>query len=74
MGVTGQVLDVLERNVLAEQIRDHQDAERVGREDLTISGLLEEVPKPEFIVQSVSEKVGEFLVEYLRVNEKDCPR
>ena len=29
---------------------------------------------PGFILQSVSEKVDEFLVEYLRVNEKDCPR
>ena len=29
---------------------------------------------PGFIVQSVSEKVDEFLVEYLRVNEEHCPR
>ena len=27
-----------------------------------------------FIIQSVSEKLDKFLVEYLRVNEKDCPR
>ena len=29
---------------------------------------------PGFIVQDLSEKVDKFLVEYLRVNEKDCPR
>lgn len=39
-----------------------------------VATVLEEVPNHEFIVQSLSEKVDEFLVEYLRVNEKDCPR
>ena len=34
VGVPGQVLDVFERHVLAEQVRDYQDAKRVGREDL----------------------------------------
>ena len=29
---------------------------------------------PGFIIQSVSEKVDKFLVEYLRVNEEHCPR
>ena len=29
---------------------------------------------PGFIIQDLSEKVDEFLVEYLRVNEKHCPR
>ena len=38
MGVTGQVLDVLQRHVLAQQIPDHQDAERVGRENLRQPG------------------------------------
>ena len=33
-GVTSPVLDILQRYVLAEQIHDHQDVERVGREDL----------------------------------------
>ena len=28
---------------------------------------------PEYITQSLSAKLGEFLVEYLRVNAKDCP-
>lgn len=27
-----------------------------------------------FLVQSLSEKLDKFLVEYLRVNEEDCPR
>ena len=40
VGVTGQVLDVLQRHVLAQQIRDHQDPERVGREDLRQPGRL----------------------------------
>ena len=38
VGVPGQVLDVLQRHVLAQQIRDHQDAEGVGREDLREPG------------------------------------
>ena len=29
---------------------------------------------PGYIGQSLSEKLDKFLVEYLRVNEKDCPR
>ena len=29
---------------------------------------------PGFIVQSLSEHLDKFLVEYLRVNEEDCPR
>ena len=29
---------------------------------------------PGYIIQALSEKVDEFLVEYLRVNEKHCPR
>ena len=39
--MTGQVLDVLQRHVLAEQIRDHQDPERVRRENLRQAGRLE---------------------------------
>ena len=38
VGVPGQVLDVLQRYVLAQQVRDHQDPERVGREDLRQPG------------------------------------
>ena len=38
MGVAGQILDVLQRHVLTQQVRDHQDPERVGREDLRQSG------------------------------------
>ena len=41
MGVPGQVLDVLERHVLGKQIRDHQDAKRVGRKDLRQPGGLQ---------------------------------
>ena len=41
VGVPGQVLDVLERHILAQQVRDHQDAERVGREDLRQAGGLQ---------------------------------
>ncbi len=41
VGVTGQVLDVLKRHVLGKQVRDHQDPERVGREDLRQPGRLE---------------------------------
>ena len=40
VGVAGQVLDILKRHVLAEQVRDHQDAEGVGREDLRQPGRL----------------------------------
>jgi len=29
---------------------------------------------PGYIIQSLSEELDKFLVEYLRVNEKDCPR
>ena len=38
VGVSGRVLDFLERHVLAEQVRDHQDPERVGGEDLRQPG------------------------------------
>lgn len=31
------------------------------------------VGDPGFILQSLSEKLDKFLVEYLRVNEEDCP-
>ena len=41
MGVAGQVLDVLQRHILAQQVRDHQDPERVRREDLRQPGGLE---------------------------------
>ena len=41
MGVAGQVLDVLQRHILAQQVRDHQDAERVRREKLRQLGRLE---------------------------------
>lgn len=33
MGVPGPLLDVVERQVLGKQVRDHEDPERVGLED-----------------------------------------
>ena len=40
VGVPGQVLDIFERHILAEQVRDHQDAERMRQENLReASGL-----------------------------------
>ena len=44
MGMAGQVLDVLERHVLGQQVRDHQDAERVRRENLRQPGHGEPAP------------------------------
>ena len=41
VSVAGQVLDVLERHVLGEQVGDHQDAEAVGAEDVGQPGIFE---------------------------------
>ena len=51
VGVPGKVLEILERYFLARQVRDHQDPEGVGREDLrqrhrANPGLEARVPDP----------------------------
>ena len=41
MGVPSQILDILERHVLGQQVRDDQDPERVWRENLREAAGLE---------------------------------
>ena len=41
MGASGHVLDILQRQVLSEQIRDHPDADGVGQEDVLTTDVLE---------------------------------
>ena len=69
MSVLGQVLDILKRHVLGKQIRDYQDAKRMGRDEPRLHGV-----RPTALVSLLHGESDRSIWRATRLSEADCDR